>query len=76
MLKAFNSFLYTKLKLKHITPSHAYGAMVSWTNLVEKTKTLDSTGLYHMDHPTGLYPIKNIDSNGLTDLTLYSSFTC
>jgi len=26
------------LKLKHITPSQAYGAMVSWTRLVEKTK--------------------------------------
>jgi len=50
------------LKLKHIIHSQAYGAMVSWTHLVQKT--LDSNGL--MDHPTGLYRGKNADGNSLT----------
>jgi hypothetical protein len=49
----------TKLKLKHIIHSQAYGAMVSRTHLAEKT--LDSNGL--MDHPTGLYHGKNADGN-------------
>jgi hypothetical protein len=50
------------LKLKHIIHSQAYGAMVSWTHLVQKT--LDSNGL--IDHPTSLYRGKNADDNSLT----------
>jgi hypothetical protein len=49
------------LKLKHIIHSQAYGAMVSWTHLVQKT--LDSNGL--MDHHTGLYRGKNTHGNSL-----------
>ena len=51
------------MKLKHIIHSKAYGAMVSWTHLVEKL--LDSNGL--MDHSTGLYRGKNADGNSFTD---------
>ena len=50
------------MKLKHIIHSQAYGAMVSWTYLVQKT--LDSNGL--IDHPTGLYRGKNTHGNSLT----------
>ena len=65
------------MKLKHIIHSQAYGAMVSWIHLVEKTKkTLDSNGL--MDHSIGLYRGKNVDGNGLTNpshtANYYSSY--
>jgi hypothetical protein len=51
------------MKLKHIIHSEAYGAMVSWTHLVEKL--FDSNGL--MDHSTGFYRRKNADGNSFTD---------
>ena len=49
------------LKLKHITPSQAYEAMVSWIRLVGKNKKR------FMDHLTGLYREKNANGNSLTN---------
>ena len=51
------------MKSKHIILSQVYGAMVSWTHLVEKT--IDSNGV--MNHLTGLCRGKNTDGNSLTN---------
>jgi len=52
------------MKSKHIILSHqVYGAMVSWTHLVEKT--IDSNGV--MNHLTGLCRGKNTDGNSVTN---------
>ena len=60
------------MKLKHIIHSQAYGAMISWTHLVEKS--LDSNGL--MNHSTGLHILwkKNANDNSLTNLSHTANF--